>query len=207
MEPAVFTCISMLGRAVGHTIMQDIKELLEPMMATGLSPALTASLRELACQIPQLKKDIQEGLLKMLSVVLMRRHLRHPGMPKHLTNQAPSSALHQSLLEVNDVASITLALKTLGSFDFQGRPLMLFVRYCAENYLSSEVKEIRLEAVRTCCKLLSPAIQIAAICDISRSCLDPNGFAVLNCIVKIHTSLSPPSLRLRLCSRFTLLST
>ncbi|GIX92209.1 hypothetical protein CEXT_19071 [Caerostris extrusa] len=38
-EPAVFTCISMLGRAVGHTIIQDIKELLEPMMATGLSPA------------------------------------------------------------------------------------------------------------------------------------------------------------------------
>ncbi|GBL99723.1 hypothetical protein AVEN_264640-1, partial [Araneus ventricosus] len=54
-------------------------------------PALTASLRELASQIPQLKKDIQEGLLKMLSVVLMRRSLRHPGMPKHLANQAPSS--------------------------------------------------------------------------------------------------------------------
>ncbi|CAL1276558.1 unnamed protein product [Larinioides sclopetarius] len=159
MEPAVFTCISMLGRAVGHTIMQDIKELLEPMMATGLSPALTASLRELASQIPQLKKDIQEGLLKMLSVVLMRRSLRHPGMPKHLANQVASSGLHQNLLDVSDVASITLALKTLGSFDFQGRSLMLFVRYCAENYLSSEVKEIRLEAVRTCCKLLSPAIQ------------------------------------------------
>ena len=37
---------------------------------------------------------------------------------------------------------------------------MLFVRCCAENYLSSESKEIRLEAVRTCCKLLSPAIQV-----------------------------------------------
>ncbi|XP_035228341.1 serine/threonine-protein kinase mTOR-like [Stegodyphus dumicola] len=95
----------------------------------------------------------------MLSIVLMRRSLRHPGMPKHLNNQPSSSGLHQNLLEVTDVASITLALKTLGSFDFQGRPLMLFVRYCAENYLSSEYKEIRLEAVRTCCKLLLPAIQ------------------------------------------------
>ncbi|XP_015906953.1 serine/threonine-protein kinase mTOR [Parasteatoda tepidariorum] len=158
IEPAVFTCISMLARAVGHNIMSDIKELLEPMMATGLSPSLTASLRELATEIPQLKKDIQEGLLKMLSVVLMRRTLRHPGMPKHLSSLPPSSSLHQSLLEVNDAASLTLALKTLGSFDFQGRPLMLFVRYCAENYLSSENKEIRLEAVRTCCKLLSPAV-------------------------------------------------
>ncbi|GFU02001.1 DUF5641 domain-containing protein [Trichonephila clavipes] len=49
--------------------------------------------------------------------------------------------------------------------------------------------------------------KVAAIRDISRSCLDPNDFTVLNCIVKGHASLSPPSLRLRSCSRFTLLAT
>ncbi|GFU77575.1 uncharacterized protein TNCV_3499471 [Trichonephila clavipes] len=49
--------------------------------------------------------------------------------------------------------------------------------------------------------------QVAAIREISRSCLDPNDFTVLNCIVKGHASLSTPSLRLRLCSRFTLLAT
>ncbi|GFT91475.1 uncharacterized protein TNCV_4286241 [Trichonephila clavipes] len=48
---------------------------------------------------------------------------------------------------------------------------------------------------------------VAAIRHISHSCLDPNEFTVLNCIVKGHASLSPPSLRLRLCSRFTLLAT
>ncbi|GFY02144.1 transposable element Tcb1 transposase [Trichonephila clavipes] len=48
---------------------------------------------------------------------------------------------------------------------------------------------------------------VAAIRDISRSHLDPNDFTVLNCIVKGHAFLSPPSLRLRLCSRFTLLAT
>ncbi|GFX29627.1 hypothetical protein TNCV_4776991 [Trichonephila clavipes] len=48
--------------------------------------------------------------------------------------------------------------------------------------------------------------KVAAIRDISRSYLDPNDFTVLNCIVKGHASLSPPSLRLRLCSRFTLLA-
>ncbi|GFU80542.1 hypothetical protein TNCV_534161 [Trichonephila clavipes] len=52
---------------------------------------------------------------------------------------------------------------------------------------------------------LSP--QVAAIRHISRLCLDPNDSTVLNCIVKGHASLSPPSLRLRLCSRFTLLAT
>ncbi|GFW77220.1 hypothetical protein TNCV_2726501 [Trichonephila clavipes] len=48
---------------------------------------------------------------------------------------------------------------------------------------------------------------VAAIRDISRSCLDPNDFTVLNCIVKGHASLSLPSLRLRLCSRITILAT
>ncbi|GFV21248.1 hypothetical protein TNCV_183991 [Trichonephila clavipes] len=48
---------------------------------------------------------------------------------------------------------------------------------------------------------------VAAIRHISHSCLDPNDFTVVNCIVKGHASLSPPSLRLRLCSRFTLLTT
>lgn len=36
-------------------------------------------------------------------------------------------ALHQNLVEVNDVASITLALKTLGSFDFQGAGLSFHI--------------------------------------------------------------------------------
>ncbi|GFU81745.1 hypothetical protein TNCV_3086571 [Trichonephila clavipes] len=49
--------------------------------------------------------------------------------------------------------------------------------------------------------------KVAVIRDISRSCLDPNNFTVHNCIVKGHASLSPPSLRLRLCSRFSLLAT
>ncbi|GFV27607.1 hypothetical protein TNCV_4174231, partial [Trichonephila clavipes] len=48
---------------------------------------------------------------------------------------------------------------------------------------------------------------VAAIRYISRSYLDPNDFTVLNCIVKGHASLSSPSLRLRFCSRFTLLAT
>ncbi|GFV96634.1 hypothetical protein TNCV_3387271 [Trichonephila clavipes] len=49
--------------------------------------------------------------------------------------------------------------------------------------------------------------KVAAIRNISRSCLDPNDFTVLNCIVKGHASLSLPSLWLRLCSGFTLLAT
>lgn len=77
-------------------------------------------LYDLSRQIPQLKKDIQDGLLKMLSLVLMHKPLRHPGMPKGLAHQLASPGL-TTLPEASDVASITLALRTLGSFEFEGK--------------------------------------------------------------------------------------
>ena len=36
VDPAVFTCISMLGKAVGPVIARDVRELLDPMLAVGL---------------------------------------------------------------------------------------------------------------------------------------------------------------------------
>lgn len=148
VDPAVFTCISMLARAMGPEMTHDVKELLESMFATGLSPALTAALRELATHIPQLKKDIQDGLLKSLSYILMgNQNYRHPTMTAG---------------ESHDVTSITLALRTLGSFDFEGHSLTQFVKHCAEHYLASEHKEIRLEAVQTCARLLTPLLTLLA---------------------------------------------
>ncbi|KAK0063750.1 serine/threonine-protein kinase mTOR-like isoform X1 [Biomphalaria pfeifferi] len=154
VDPSVFTCISMLARAMGPQMTSDVRELLDNMLATGLSPALTAALRELALQIPQLKKDIQDGLLKTLSQILMGQPLRHPGaqsVPQPVQTAIPLS-------DANDVTNVTLALRTLGSFDFEGHSLTQFVRHCAEHYLGSEHKEIRMEAVTTCAQLLSPLL-------------------------------------------------
>ncbi|XP_045913264.1 serine/threonine-protein kinase mTOR isoform X2 [Micropterus dolomieu] len=159
VDATVFTCISMLSRAMGPSIQPDIKELLEPMLAVGLSPALTAVLYDLSRQIPQLKKDIQDGLLKMLSLVLMHKPLRHPGMPKGLAYQLASPSL-TNIPEASDVGSITLALRTLGSFEFEGHSLTQFVRHCADHFLNSEHKEIRMEAARTCSRLLTPSIHL-----------------------------------------------
>ena len=92
------------------------------------SPALTASLRQLAQTIPELHKDIQDGLLRMLSLVLIGKPLRHPGAPKNLRPSIPSSASSQNLVEVPDMTSITLALHTLGSFDFEGRIVSLCIK-------------------------------------------------------------------------------
>lgn len=79
-------------------------------------------LYDLSRQIPQLKKDIQDGLLKILSLVLMHKPLRHPGMPKGLAQQLASPSL-TNIPEASDVGSITLALRTLGSFEFEGETL------------------------------------------------------------------------------------
>ncbi|KAG8434781.1 hypothetical protein GDO86_012940 [Hymenochirus boettgeri] len=159
VDATVFTCISMLARSMGPSIQQDIKELLEPMLSVGLSPALTAVLYDLSRHIPQLKKDIQDGLLKMLSLVLMHKPLRHPGMPKGLAQQLSSPSL-TNIPEISDVGSITLALHTLGTFEFEGHSLTQFVRHCADHFLNSEHKEIRMEAARTCSRLLTPSIQL-----------------------------------------------
>ncbi|XP_060066726.1 serine/threonine-protein kinase mTOR-like [Ylistrum balloti] len=162
VDPAVFTCISMLARAVGPRMTKDVRDMLDSMLATGLSPALTAALKDLATQIPQLKKEIQDGLLKSLSLILIGRPLKHPGAPNSPTLPIPVSGSIGNLAETQDVTSITLALKTLGSFDFEGHSLTQFVKHCAEHHLSSEFKDIRMEAVRTCARLLSPLLVLLA---------------------------------------------
>lgn len=107
----------------------------------------------------------------------MQQPFRHPGTPKHLMVAAAGGGVGgaagggsmsagggavapggQLLLEPPDSQSVVLGLRTLGSFDFEGHSLLQFVRHCADTYLHSEEKEIRLEAVRTCSALLRSAL-------------------------------------------------
>ncbi|KAK6628142.1 hypothetical protein RUM43_001953 [Polyplax serrata] len=155
-EPGVLICITLLGHAVPNLVRDDVRDLLEAMLATGLSPGLTTALRELASSVPQLKRDISEGLLKMLSQVLMHKPLRHPGTPRHaLLGPSPP----QMFSDPQDIASTTLALRTLGSFNFEGHSMLQFVRRCADHFLTSDQQEVRLETVRTCSRLLRLALQ------------------------------------------------
>lgn len=70
-EPGVLACVTLLGHAVPQLVQEDIRQLLDAILATGLSPSLTTALRELATSVPVLKRDISQGLLKMLSQVNM----------------------------------------------------------------------------------------------------------------------------------------
>ncbi|XP_044740220.1 serine/threonine-protein kinase Tor [Chrysoperla carnea] len=150
-EPAVFACITLLGHA-GVLEPAEIVKLLEPILSAGLSTPLTTALRELSIAVPSVRREIGDGLLKILAQILLQRPIRHPGMPRH---SRPSI----SLPEQPDIPSIVLGLRTLGTFDFDGQSLLQFVRRCAEHFLNFEQGEVRLEAVRTSGRLLRIALE------------------------------------------------
>lgn len=157
-DPSVFLCITLLGHAIkNETLITDyIKDLLEPMKSTGVSPALTICFRELAEQVPRLRNIISDGLLNMLSQVLMSKPLTQLGTPKHhLTAQFASLTTTDTQ---SDTATIVLALKTLGTFNFGVFDLLEFVQRCADYFLQHDQQEIRLEAVETCSRLLKITI-------------------------------------------------
>ncbi len=130
---------------------------MESMFATGLTPALTICMRELADNIPYIKREISDLLLKMLSQVLLHKPQTQVGTPKHnITAQLAALTIAET---APDIPTIVLALRTLGTFHFEGKSLLPFVQRCADHFLTNEQQEIRIEAVQTCTRLLKITIQ------------------------------------------------
>lgn len=50
-------------------------------------------------------------------------------------------------------------LHLMKMYPYLGHSLLQFLRRCAEHYLGSEQKEVRVESVRTCSRLLCLAIE------------------------------------------------
>lgn len=168
-EPCVFECISLIAQALGPLIEPEIRsqDFLDQMTLSGLSPALASAFLELSIQIPQLRREIHNHLLHMLSIVLMQRPFKNPGIPDSQTSPLASQTSPNSLsrhstnnsdYQLENLHNITLALKILAKFDFHSMFTMQFATYCAENYIESEITDIRLESVKTCCQILLPAI-------------------------------------------------
>lgn len=84
VDPSVFMCITLLGHALKSAITTDIKNMILPMLSTGLSTGLTVCLHELSENVPQMRQEITSGLLKILSCVLMNKPLPQfiPGRPQ-----------------------------------------------------------------------------------------------------------------------------
>lgn len=156
-NPAVFTCLAFLTQAVGFKIKSDILEMLPSMLSLGLTEPLANSLYDICKYIPELKEVIHEGLLQILRHIVMSQPLTSA---KHYSDSSSLTLISTSTTSIidspNDLISLRLALKILGRFDFQSQHLIRFLRHCATYYLCHENREIRLEAVHTCCHLLKP---------------------------------------------------
>jgi FKBP12-rapamycin complex-associated protein len=145
----------MISIAVGQALSKHMLSLLDPVFACGLSESLTQALVDMAHYIPPAKPIIQEKLLDLLSQVLSGRPFMTLGSPFHATSMPQIwTRDHKDLaiIEAKEI-EITLALHTLGSFDFSGHILNEFVRDVTLRYLDADNPEIRKAAALTCCQL------------------------------------------------------
>lgn len=160
-EPAVFICVTLLAFAVKEEVAVDIKELLDPMCAMGLSSLLTTCFKELCIYIPSLRKDVTDRLLNMLSMILRKKPFHVINTMTYLEQQMFQMAFN---IEPQNASNLLLALHTLGNIDFEWHNSVIsFIRRCVDHYLHSEQQDIRLEAIRTTSKLLLKAIERATI--------------------------------------------
>ena len=149
----MFECISMLSLAVGQMLSKYMEALLDPIFACGLSVSLTQALFDMAHYIPPIRATIQEKLLDMLSIILCNAPFRPLGCPDNRLPPLPSFAKDFSPQEPHSDAEITLALHTLGGFDFSGHILNEFVRDVVITFVESDNPEIRKASALTCCQL------------------------------------------------------
>ena len=115
-DPA-YICLCMLARSVGIRMADELEDILDAILSGQLRPPLVAALKEICTALPAMRNKIQEGLLKILSLILLHRQLQHPGAPKSASDNAPPI--------IEDVFTTVLALRTLGNFDFEGETLMM----------------------------------------------------------------------------------
>lgn len=153
-EGPMFQCISMLAFAVGQTLSKYMEALLDPIFACGLTEPLEMALVDMAHHIPPIRSVIQEKLLDLLSLILVRTPYKPLGCPRDRSMPLPSFAKNYGGLPIETKDSdIVLALRTLGTFDFSGHYLNEFVRDVTLRYATNENPDIRRAAALTCCQL------------------------------------------------------
>ncbi|VDN22372.1 unnamed protein product [Gongylonema pulchrum] len=124
---------------------------------TQLQPKLgrlTDVAYEIIQSIPGLKTEAQDGMLKELCQLLMNRKLPSKLAPP-TEPPMPSGPVH-----ITNVPLISLALATLGRFEFQRHALQMFINYIAHGHLVCDCAEVRLAAVHCCAKVLAPFVRV-----------------------------------------------
>lgn len=60
-DSSVCICITLLGIAVHHSVKNEFKKFIKPVMAMELSFTLIIALKELADAVPTLRNDLSKG--------------------------------------------------------------------------------------------------------------------------------------------------
>ncbi|WFD05627.1 non-specific serine/threonine protein kinase [Malassezia vespertilionis] len=147
-EAPTFFCVGHLATAVGAVVEHDVHDMLDMMFACGLSAALVSALKQIVHAIPALLPIVQDRLLNMLSHILTGVPYRPLGAPVPRRSVQPF-VINQHP-DAKAVETITTALQTLGTFEFNGHILNEFVRNCTLPYLELDLKEVRKAAAVTC---------------------------------------------------------
>ncbi|CAI4230041.1 unnamed protein product [Auanema sp. JU1783] len=157
VDAQVFTYLKLYVRAYKTAVFSEIKNILDDLLKLPLSEGLTGLLHEITSNIPTLVVDVQDGLMKVLYKTLTGQTLpakidppRKPILPQNAITVEPGK----------DETDKVLALKTLGSFEFQRHSLQMCMQYIAEGYLLADSVPVRLAAVRCCTNILSPFIKV-----------------------------------------------
>lgn len=153
-EGPIFFCIGYLATAVGPHLTKYMHELLDLMFGCGLSTHLVEALDRIVRSVQPLLRVIQDRLLDMLSMVLIGQPYRPLGAPPTVRTTSGSQVYNANATSAEkSVETITVALDTLGKFDFSGHILNEFVRNCTLPYLENDHAEIRKAAAVTCARL------------------------------------------------------
>ncbi|MFH4977941.1 hypothetical protein AB6A40_004650 [Gnathostoma spinigerum] len=159
LDENVFICLTLIVRAMKTDFEQEMRSLLPLILDTGLSRGLTDVMFEVMKCIPDMKTEVQDGLLKELCQLLMNRKL-----PSKL-DPPTSPPVPSGPVVISNVALTTLALQTLGRFEFQRHALQMFIKYIAQGYLMCDCKEVRLASVECCAKMLVPFVRVFEVAD------------------------------------------
>ena len=163
----IMLCVQLVSESARTFLsrMQIINDISPLLFSVGLLESMTKAINALATNVPSMLPDIQERLLNLISMTLAKRSyediIMNVGARKMDAGGSKSSkgkarksgSFTGPLVVATGNKSTPLALKVLGTFDFEAYQLGYFVRDFLLNFLDQEEFEVRREAAITCAKI------------------------------------------------------
>ncbi|KAJ7667024.1 phosphatidylinositol 3-kinase [Mycena rosella] len=163
----LLAALGLLAAAVGPMLTMLLHDHLHLLFAAGLSESLRGCLGQVARAIPPLLGVVQDRLLDLLSHILSGTpytRIGAPPVPPAAPATGSASNVHQGGAGAAGGPSkelLTLALNTLGTFDFSGHVLTEFAQTNALPYVEDDAPEVRRAAALACCRLFGGAAREA----------------------------------------------